>query len=89
MPYELDEEDPNHEERERSPIRGVCSGQDVALAKILVTVVTSVHLLPAVFDYSARSQSPLDFPRTSSRSAGFLQTFVNVPLRALLCVSLR
>jgi len=89
LPWELGQEEKEPEDRARPPI--LCAGSAELVATIDLQLATvDVAVLPQlVLPLTARLNSRVGVLTTASCNVGFLHSFGNVPLCALIGVSLR
>jgi len=89
LPWELGQEEKEPEDRDRLPI--LCAGSIESFAVIDLRLVTvDVAVLPQlVLPLADSSISHVVVLTRASRNVGFMHSFLNVPLCALIGVSLR
>lgn len=86
MPWELADEAPDPEDSKRSLAFGACSELTVARPTIHMAFEVLCHAVPRALDDKTTSMSKLNELRHSKFCTGFMQSFINVPLCALICV---
>ncbi len=89
LPWELGQEEKEPEDRKGLPI--LCAGSAESVAAIdLRSETVDVAILPQlVLPFPVHLSSPVGVLAPASRNVGFMHSFMNVPLCALIGVSLR
>ncbi|BBO33422.1 hypothetical protein PLANPX_3034 [Lacipirellula parvula] len=89
LPWELGQEEKDPEDRHPFPILCAGSTESVAVLDVQSEKVDIAVLPQLVLPFAVHSGSPLSLLAPASRNIGFMHSFMNVPLCALIGVSLR
>lgn len=89
LPWELGQEEKEPEDRDRLPILCAGSPESVAVIDLELETIDIAVLPQLVLPFRVRSSSRESILSSAIRNVGFMHSFMNVPLCALIGVSLR